>query len=85
MTRREAFDLLQSLDYVGSNIDVCELHCSAAQNAADTVGHANRFDANGQFTDEFVSVWYESVSTLLAAGDRPAAVVEWYEAHGFTY
>lgn len=77
LTKREIFDLARDAD------EVIEIVCSASENASDTVGFNNRFDANGVFTDEFVSIWFESIIGILSTGDaHTAEEAAWFKAIG---
>lgn len=77
LTRREVFNLARDTDAV---IDITS---SASENAAHTVGFANRFDARGQFTDAFVDVWFDSLIGLLSARDgHTPEEAEWFKSIG---
>lgn len=77
MNRREIFNLARDADAVINIVS------SAADNAADTVGFDNRFDANKEFTDEFVYFWYESLLGLLSVSDgHTQEEAEWFKSIG---
>lgn len=77
LTRREVFDLARDAD------EVINITSIAGDNAADTVGINNRFDANKEFTDDFVFFWYESLIGLLSVSDgHTAEEAEWFKAIG---
>jgi hypothetical protein len=77
MNRREIFNLARDTDAV------IDIDSRAADNAADTVGWGNRFDANKEFTDAFVDVWFESILGLLSVSDgHTAEEAEWFKAIG---
>lgn len=77
MTRREVFNMARDTDAVINIVS------SAADNAADTVGFDNRFDANKDFTDDFVYFWYESLIGLLSVSDcHTAEEAEWFKSIG---
>lgn len=77
MTPRELFNLTRK-DSVPD--DVMNLADVAAENAADTVGHGNRFDASGRFTDAFVASWFNSVVEALSTPDMHTAAAAAYDA-----
>lgn len=58
---------------------------TAGDNAAATVGHANRHDANGQKTDDFLSHWLGSVQDLLSGCEATEEARAWFAAHGISY
>ena len=75
--RREVFNLALDAD------EVINIVSSACDNAARTVGFNNRFDANKQFTDAFVSAWYESLIALLCERDcHTVEEAEWFKSIG---
>lgn len=77
MTRREVFNLARDTDAVIS------ITSSAADNAADTVGFANRFDASNQFTDAFIDIWFDSIIGLLCASDcHTIEEAAWFKSIG---
>lgn len=77
LTRREVFNLARDEDAV------INITSSASDNAADTVGFANRFDADGQFTDAFVNIWFESLIGLLSGRDSHSAEeAAWFKSIG---
>jgi hypothetical protein len=77
LTRREVFNLARDTDVV------INITSSAADNAADTVGFANRFDENKQFTDAFVDIWFDSLIGLLSERDgHTAEEAEWFRSIG---
>lgn len=77
MSRREIFNLARDTDAVINIVS------SASDNAAHTVGFANRFDAHGQFTDAFVDIWFESLIGLLSVSDgHTAEEAEWFKSIG---
>lgn len=61
------------------------IHGSAGDNAADTIGHANRHDANGQKTDDYLEHWIGSVQDLLSSCEATEEARAWFAAHGISY
>lgn len=63
--------------------DVAEVHGLACDNAAATMD--GKF-VRGCFNEEFLSHWFGSVQSILAAGDNvtPAAR-QFFESHGVAY
>ena len=54
------------------NSDVREVNIiasNAGDNAADTVGYDNRFQANGNFTRAFAAAWIATVCEQLSGGE----------------
>lgn len=82
MTKRELFEECSG----NVPLDVMNVSGSASDNAADTVGFGNRFDASGNFTDEFINNWYSSVQSLLCTDDTCTETArKWFELRGVKY
>jgi len=64
-------------------LDVLCLCGSAADNAVATIGERGRKFVQGEFTEEFYEVWYNTLTILLGFSDysTPEACT-WFEARG---
>ena len=81
MTLRKMFDLTRD-----SEIEAVEIaHSNACDNAAQAVGFANRFDADGKFSDAFVAEWEASIQSFLCDQRPSNAAVAFFNAINFAY
>lgn len=81
MNTRQLFEICQG----SVPLDVMNVHGSAGDNAADTLG--SRF-VRGDFTDEFISIWYGTLQGILCDDDTSMCTEEaraWFVSHGVTY
>ena len=63
-------------------LSVANVHGSAGDNAAETLG--SRFE-RGNFTDEFINIWFNTVSSILCDGECEQEARDWFESRGVTY
>jgi hypothetical protein len=81
-TKAELFAICQD----AKSLDVMNVHGSACDNAAATIGWPNRLNATGGFTDAFIANWFGSLQSILADGDdvTPEART-FFESHHVAY
>ena len=79
LTRAQLFAVCQD----SMSLDVMDVHGSASDNAAATIG--SRF-VRGNFDDEFLSHWFGSLQSILADGDgvSPGARA-FFDGHNVAY
>lgn len=82
MNHCELFNLIQKTDVP---LSVLCVHGDAADNAADTIIENGGKWEQGVFTDEFITIWIDSVVGILCEPtmhEKEAA--DWFAAHGVT-
>ena len=64
-------------------LDVMDIHGSACDNAADTIG--SRF-VRGNFDEEFVSNWFRSLQCILSDGEGVSKKARaFFDGHNVAY
>lgn len=78
-TQREVFNAARE-----NEIPLCVMNIagSAADNAAATINENGGQFVQGNFTDEFISIWYMTVIGLLSEGDCEPEASEWFASIG---
>lgn len=64
---------------------VANVSGAAGDNAADTIGWANRYGSDGKHTDEFIEHWRRSVESILCNSDSDPEAAAWFEVRGVKY
>ncbi len=81
MNKKALFELAND-----SNLESVQIvSANAGDNAALMVGVDNRFDADGNRTNEFYNAWFSSVEAILCVEDADQAAAVWFKANGVKF
>ena len=81
MKAKEIFELAMKSDFEPVQIVLA----NAGDNAALMVGFDNRFDSNGNRTNEFYNAWLASVKAILCVDDADQDAVVWFKSNGINF